>query len=121
MRFFSRFLKHKSKSVKQRVNELSQNEYIYLLQEREFIKTGECIYKIGKTKQEPTRRIRNYPKGTRLLFMICVNDCDAMERILLGLFLKKFMKRADIGNEYFQGDYRAMIRVIYDYIMDGKK
>jgi len=27
-------------------------EYIYLLQTREFIKTNENIYKIGKTKQE---------------------------------------------------------------------
>ena len=37
-------------------------EYIYLLHEREFIKTNENIYKIGKSKQENTKRISSYPK-----------------------------------------------------------
>jgi len=32
--------------------------YIYLLQEREFIKTKENIYKLGKTKQENLKRIK---------------------------------------------------------------
>ena len=42
-------------------------EYIYLLQEREFIKTLENIYKIGKSKQENLKRIQNYPNGTELI------------------------------------------------------
>jgi hypothetical protein len=31
-------------------------EYIYLLQEREFIKTNEPIYKVGRTKAEHNKR-----------------------------------------------------------------
>lgn len=34
-----------------------ESQYIYLLQEREFIKTKENIYKIGKTKQVNNNRI----------------------------------------------------------------
>ena len=42
------------------IEENKNSEYIYLLQEREFIKTNEPIYKIGKTKQECLKRIINY-------------------------------------------------------------
>jgi len=45
-------------------------EYIYLIREREFIKTNEPIYKIGKTKQPCLNRLYNYPKGTALIFQI---------------------------------------------------
>ena len=44
--------------------------YIYLLQEREFINSNQNIYKIGKTKQEHNNRLRGYPKGTELLIQI---------------------------------------------------
>ena len=32
-------------------------QYVYLIQEREFIKTSENIFKIGKSKQENNKRI----------------------------------------------------------------
>ena len=38
--------------------------HIYLFQEREFINSGEDIYKVGKTKQEFNKRFSSYPKGT---------------------------------------------------------
>ena len=38
--------------------------YIYLLQEREFIKTKENVYKIGMTKKENHKRFNQYPKGS---------------------------------------------------------
>ena len=44
--------------------------YIYLIQEREFIKTCEKIYKIGKTKQENNKRknqIKQIKKANSLL------------------------------------------------------
>ena len=50
--------------------------YIYLLQEREFIKTKENIYKLGKTKQENLKRIQNYPNGTKLIIQLQCKNCD---------------------------------------------
>jgi hypothetical protein len=92
-------------------------QYIYLLQEREFVKTKENIFKIGKTKQSNNDRIRQYPKGSVLLFqMVCCN-CDNIERELLKVFKEKYTHCKDIGNEYFDGDRKDMMRTIYEKIM----
>ena len=88
--------------------------YIYLLQEREFIKTNEPIYKIGKTKQERLKRITNYPNGTKLVIQIECNDCDTYEKLLITKFKKEFIHKNDIGNEYFYGDRFKMVNIIYD-------
>ena len=84
-------------------------EYIYLLKEREFMKTNENIYKIGKTKQDNFKRFNSYPKGSVLIFQILCSNCTNIENKLIKLFREKYIKRKDIGNEYFEGDYINMI------------
>ena len=64
-------------------------QYIYLLQEREFVISKTPIYKLGKSKQENVSRFRQYPKGSNLLFQITCNDCDLTENILKKLFAEK--------------------------------
>tara|TARA_B100001540_G_scaffold308214_1_gene322564 strand:- start:11088 stop:12332 length:1245 start_codon:yes stop_codon:yes gene_type:complete len=91
-------------------------EYIYLLQEREFIKTKENIYKIGRTKQENLKRICNYDKGSILICQFICNDCNKLEKELKTLFREKYELRKDIGNEYFKGNYIDMRDDIYNYI-----
>jgi hypothetical protein len=86
--------------------------YIYLLQEREFVKTDEPIYKIGKTTQPNLKRLNQYPKGSKLLFQTICKDCHTTERELLFKFNNSYKPRKDIGNEYFEGDYRYMIHDI---------
>ena len=88
------------------------SSYIYLLKEREFIKTNENIYKLGKTKQNNENRIKQYPKGSKLFLLKICYDCDKMENILLASFRKKFKQRKDIGREYFEGEYNDMIKNI---------
>lgn len=92
--------------------------YIYLLQEREFIKTNENIYKIGKTKQEHLKRFKQYPKGSRLLLQIICSNCDALELQLIKKFKQKFIHRGDIGAEYFEGDCVQMLQIIYNKIIE---
>jgi len=87
--------------------------YIYIIQEREFIKTYEKIYKIGKSKQENNKRINQYPKQSILLFQIVCNNSEQLERELIKIFKNKYIQRKDIGNEYFEGDYEDMIKTIY--------
>jgi len=89
-------------------------QYIYLIQEREFIKTGEPIYKIGKTKKENLTRFKQYSKGSIMLCQIISKDCDEDERELLGIFRTNYVPRRDIGSEYFEGDYTKMIQDIYE-------
>ena len=88
------------------------SNYIYLLQEREFIKTKEPIYKIGKTRQKHNDRLKQYPKGSKLLLQLSVDDCDKFERDIIKLFREKYKWRKDIGHEYFEGNYNEMIKDI---------
>lgn len=90
--------------------------YIYLLQEREFIKTKENVYKIGRTKKENYKRFHQYPKGSVLLFQMICNNCENIENQIIKIFNKNFKKRKDIGNEYFEGEYQIMIDIAYSII-----
>lgn len=83
-------------------------EYIYLLREREFIKTNESIYKIGKTKQNLEKRFQGYPKGSEVTLTIKVNNCDLCETQIKRVFDDKFKNRRDIGREYYEGDVNIM-------------
>ena len=76
--------------------------YIYLLQEREFIKTQENIYKVGMTTKENHQRFNQYPKSSLLLFQMICNDCRHSEKQIIKLFKERFTHRRDIGNEYFE-------------------
>ena len=102
-------------------NENNENkEFIYLLQEREFIKTKEPIYKIGKTKQEKLKRIKSYPNGSELLLYTVCNNCDEIEKTIINKFKCHFIHKKELGNEYFMGDYNLMIDIIYNIIRTSK-
>jgi hypothetical protein len=89
-------------------------DYIYLLQEREFLHQDVNIYKLGKSKQENTKRINTYPKGSKLLLQIICSNCDILEKHLISTFKDTFIHRSDIGNEYFEGDQDTMIHMIIE-------
>jgi hypothetical protein len=109
---------HKNIPIDNEIKPEIKDEYIYLLQEREFIRTNEPIYKIGKTKQECLKRICNYPNGTKLLIQILCNDCDKYEKELINKFKELFIHKREIGNEYFKGDHYKMIETIYNLIWE---
>jgi hypothetical protein len=96
-------------------NSCKNPEYIYLLQEREFVESNRLIYKIGKSKQINASRIRQYPKGSILLFQKICKNCDLNETELKKLFNEKYIKHSEIGSEYFEGDYNEMIRDIFKF------
>lgn len=96
------------------IENINISNYIYLLQEREFIRTKENVYKIGKTKQEDLKRFSKYPKGSKLLFHIICNDCDKIEKLVIKEFKNNFKQRTEIGTEYFEGDYKMMLNIIYN-------
>jgi len=102
-------------------NDKKCSHYIYLLQEREFIKTKENVYKVGRTEKENHSRFNQYPKGSVLLFQMSCNDCKSIERQIINLFKEKFIQRKDIGNEYFEGDFQLMIDIIYSTIRNETK
>ncbi len=91
-------------------------QYIYLLKEREFIKTNENIYKIGKTTQQNNERFKQYPKGSILLLQSICSNCHSIEKEMIKQFKNNFKQRNDIGNEYFEGNLQDMIRIIIELI-----
>ena len=84
-------------------------QYVYLLQEREFVNNGEPVYKIGKTKQANLQRFNSYPKGSVLLQQTYCNDCNKTEKEIIKLFDTKYKKRTDRGSEYYEGNFKQMI------------
>lgn len=82
--------------------------YIYLLLEREFIKTNENIYKIGRSNQNNDKRVKQYPNGSKLIIQTICSDCKISENEIIDLFKRKYIHRNDIGNEYFEGDVFEM-------------
>jgi hypothetical protein len=83
-------------------------QYVYLIQEREFVRSKEPVFKIGRTKQPNVERVTQYPKDSQFICQICCDDCAICEKNIIQLFKTKYIHRTDIGNEYFEGDYRYM-------------
>lgn len=92
--------------------------YIYMLKEREFVKTKENIFKIGKSTQSNLSRFSQYPNGSILYFQMICKDCHKIEKKIIQTFRKKYINRNDIGNEYFQGNHKEMIDDIYYEILN---
>jgi hypothetical protein len=89
-------------------------QYVYLIQEREFVQSGKPVFKIGKTKQPNFSRFKQYPKGSVMIHHSTCFNCDECENEIIKLFKTKFQQRTDIGTEYFEGDYKVMLCDICD-------
>jgi hypothetical protein len=95
-----------------------KRHYIYLLREREFIKTKENIYKIGRTCN-PRNRLSSYPKGSDIKFLMECNDSHVAERDLMEIFDRLFIPRPDIGAEYYEGNSFDLLRIIGNYFFQN--
>ena len=94
------------------------DHYIYIIHVREFIRTNETIYKIGKTTQKNFNRFLQYPKGSKLLFYMNCIDCHKLENKIIKLFRKKYKLKSEYGNEYFEGNYLNMIIDITNLVIN---
>jgi hypothetical protein len=88
-------------------------EYIYIIKEREFIKTKEEIYKIGRT-QNFLNRFKQYPKNSMIIFVQIVNNSTQIEKNIIRDLILNTKQRKDIGNEYFEADCKKIIKIVYD-------
>ena len=89
----------------------TRKEYIYLLQEREFVRSNEQTYKIGRTKGL-NKRLSAYPKDSELHFLCDVDDSISVERTLKNYFKETFVQQRQYGCEYFSGDVNRMKSLI---------
>jgi len=85
--------------------ELENHEFIYLLCEREFTKTEEDIYKIGRTNRKDMAMFADYTKGSLLLFYSFCNNSKVVKNKIINKFKSQFIQRKDIGIDYFEGNH----------------
>jgi hypothetical protein len=90
-----------------------KGEYVYVIEEREFIKCGEKIYKVGRSAHILSRMAQS-PNGSQVRMLVNVNDSVKAEQEIRRQ-LKKYCDithRKDIGAEYFQGNLCLIINVM---------
>lgn len=85
--------------------------YLYLVMEREFIKTGESICKVGRTKDIFTR-MKAYPNGSKLLFTVYTMSMTTLESRAIELLKDVAKRRIDIGLESFEGNVSEMVEAL---------
>lgn len=92
--------------------------HLYCLIEREFINSGENVYKVGKSLHL-TQRMSAYPKGSYVISVFKVNNCHALEKVLLKkLDESKIIRNArDIGREYYRGDLKNIMKTFVEVCM----
>jgi hypothetical protein len=102
-----------------------QSGHVYIVKEREFLKSGENVFKIGKSTNIKSR-MPSYPKNSLIVIIVHTDNYDVhqVERELIQ-HLKddpRFVQRTDIGSEYFQccindlmEEYMILQKTIYKY------
>lgn len=85
----------------------------YILHERDDYNRQINIFKIGLTGNV-FRRIPQYPKGSKLVFMSSSPHMELVETKLIQVFSIMFIQRLDRGREYFEGDLETMKKIMMD-------
>jgi hypothetical protein len=76
---------------------------------------NKSIYKIRRTK-DPKTRFGQYPNGSEVKFIIQCYDCVPCETQLIKIMKSLFLHMNKIGNEYFSGKLKDIIKVIKKYV-----
>lgn len=105
------------KKISPKESECENLEYVYLLQERTAVALNKPIYKIGRTNQPNFERFKGYHKGYKILLHVVCNDCKDIEQKIIDLFITNYNHYTEYGNEYFEGDYKSMIKDIFTLII----
>lgn len=89
-------------------------EYVYLL--RVYPGNEKFIYKFGRTMRHFPERFKDYSaaKPTIILVLSCTY-CKLLEKSTLDSIKENFTMRKDIGNEYFEGDYEAVKKLVINH------
>ena len=123
---FSKPIYHKkynklSSYQKNQINKKKNKLYIVQKYEHQIYLPN--VYKIGHTNNPILSRINNYNKGLELIETRDLGDIDSLkiEKILKKTFKKLFIKRFDLGDEYFEGDISHMKKQFNEIINNALK
>lgn len=92
------------------------SEYVYMVREKEFIDSGENIYKIGGVTLDPNAELADFLKGSELMASIKVNNRTYFETKIKEVFSLSFVQKIEYGTEYFCGDPDEMLKEFLEYV-----
>jgi len=84
------------------------NACVYLLQDRVAITLNASVYKICKTTQPMSERLKSHVKGSEVRVQINCTNCRIAKDEILELFRIKYTQRLDYNAESFEGNLRCM-------------
>ena len=92
--------------------------YLYVLQEREFLRSGEQVYKVGRTDRDVFDRFAEYSKGSMLLYCehVPLESVVRLEGEVLDVFRRRFRPRRDLGHESFAGPWEEMVDALREVL-----
>lgn len=97
---------------------------VYLIRLGAYVKLKENVYKIGQTSNF-MKRLKNsdyhsgYNKDVEIYGVWPCDNCKTAESNIIDSFNKKFIRRRDLGNEYYQCDnVLEMVRSIEEIVVD---
>ncbi len=90
-------------------------ESVYVLQTNVCRDYNWPIYKIGQTTRPIHKRLNEYQEGSLLMGCIPVENALLCERKLKKKFINKYKRIKALGNEYFMGDIREIIKDLKKY------
>lgn len=91
--------------------------HLYIVKEREFIKTNENIFKIGRS-QNIVNRMPAYPKDSRIYCIMYTPHLKEDEKRMIKLFDDLFINRTDIGREYYECSENEIMSQFLLFIKD---
>jgi hypothetical protein len=123
--------KQEEKEAKEREKREEKNfldeevyNYIYCIKEREFIKSGSNLVKVGRTNVHPFKRMKQYPNGSSIILILKVENCILAEKELLKYLDERFKSGTidgiKIGREYYEATEQEIIQAIYDCLINVK-
>lgn len=100
--------------------------YLYIIREREFVKCGDNVFKIGYTNHSnPNNRMCQYPNNSEVIAIEKVYKAETAEKVYMKsldmLCDSGVLKhRRDIGREYYEGDVNIIREVLHNCIIDDE-
>lgn len=114
-------LREKEKLEEKSYLEDENHNYIYCIKEREFIKSGANIVKVGRTNVHPFKRMKQYPNGSNIILILKVENCILAEKELLKYLDEKFKQATldgiKIGREYYEASESEIVYHIFECLL----
>ena len=111
--------KNKNKTVTLK----EKKEIIYICKLREFVRSNEDIYKIGRTvagftEKGSLKRMGGYPKGSELKSYFYVHDCVESEKYILKELKERYGIKKEYGKEFFEAPLYELICFIDELLKE---